>query len=188
LPRGLGDDPLARRKDRRRKNTSTGDTTDIPAPTQATGPLATTATVDQIVSHNDVFFRRRSEATSPQTLQPVEHQQVGTVPNGAVGANKVPEIAEAIDIVRIAEATRSTRAVGGQETEQITGEATFSASSAKGMEESIPVIETQPHVVNEENVAITDDASVPQAIIGKQAEPESRRKGILNRLFKRFGR
>ena len=85
MPRGLGDDPL------KRKRTSSIGASSVPSAQQD-------RSFAQSTSHNDVFFRRRSE--DHQTAQEGTPQQV---------ASEAPEIAEVNDIVRIAEAAQFTR-------------------------------------------------------------------------------
>jgi hypothetical protein len=81
LPRGLGDDPLARKRS---------------PPTSVTDESTPVAVAPE-GSHNDVFFRRRKE--SPLRVP------AGT-PTQAV--SEAPEIAEVNDIVRVAEAAQTS--------------------------------------------------------------------------------
>jgi hypothetical protein len=86
LPRGLGDDPLTRK--RPSSSNATNDAINKSSPV-AVAPQT---------SHNDVFFRRRSEDTR-QVSASAQKQ----------AANETPEIAEVNDIVRIAEATLASK-------------------------------------------------------------------------------
>ena len=106
MPRGLGDDPLSRR--RKRKGS-----------TEAPPAAQETATLAQQTSHNDVFFMRRSEGPREAPANtPEQRGDAGTVKDR-------PEIGEVTDIVRIAEVAQS-----GQSEEEVV-EPTVGAESPR---------------------------------------------------------
>jgi len=85
LPRGLGDDPLTRRK--RNENPAVG----------------SPARQVKSTSHNDVFFTRRTDGPQTESVRALQSDD-------ASAANKT-EIAEVTDIVRIAEIAQIGRKV-----------------------------------------------------------------------------
>jgi len=215
LPRGLGDDPLVRKKGRKRgssrNSTSSGGVThEFATEHGVVRPLPPDATVAPALSHNDVFFKRRSDRPS-RSRETAEQRDAGTGPNGMEDAAKVPEIAEAFDIVRIAEVAQSTQTIKGQDAEHIAAPSAAYASSSP--DSPVVAIEPPPQATAEITVAAESmtggadapiaapDAAPPKieeavstASLGTQAEPrnleqpEPQKKGILGRLFRRFGR
>jgi hypothetical protein len=85
-------------------------------PTDKSSPVA----VPPLASHNDVFFRRRSE--DPQPISASTQKQA---------ANETPEIAEVNDIVRIVEAAQASKP-------------TFVESQPSAADEPVAVVQTPP--------------------------------------------
>jgi len=122
LPRGLGDDPL------KRKRSSSARAKSVPS----AQPDRSAA---QQTSHNDVFFRRRSEDN--QAAQAGAPQQL---------AVETPEIAEVNDIVRVAEAAQA-------------GKPRFVESPRPAIDEPSVVVEAPPPVTEGPAAPQTEDSS-----------------------------
>lgn len=215
MPRGLGDDPLARKRGRKSKSSPSQDLTDEPSSERAADPLQQDTATTLVLSHNDVFFKRRGEVSSPTEEDVVAQQPDRVGPDGRTDPAKIPEISEAFDIVRIAEVVQSTQTVKAKETKQLSEDSTVSIPSIQRADE--PVVTSEPQqrstleddrtseslprgfdeliVTADETPSRTNATPIPSSATHSaqtnpenEVRPDEKRKGILNRLFGRFGR
>ena len=211
MPRGLGDDPLSKKRGRRSRNVSSEGVTYRSATHRAVGPSSPNTVNVPSSSHNDVFFRRRDAELSRH--QTKEQPDIGNGPDVAVDADKVPEISEAFDIVRIAEVSHRGQTDRVKELKPVGASSAGHASPTPEVNEPVSAIEPfhaadTEVALNAESAAGGNDApagtansvapsiegavSTPlretQTGLGDQEKPEPEKKGILNRLFRRFGR
>jgi hypothetical protein len=122
LPRGLGDDPL------KRKRSSSTRAKSVPSAQRD-------ESVIQQTSHNDVFFRRRSEDNQAAQVGPPQQVAVET-----------PEIAEVNDIVRVAEAAQAARP-------------TFIESRRLTVNEPVVIVEAPSPMTERPATSQTEDSS-----------------------------
>jgi len=170
MPRRLGDDPLSRKKPSFKAE---GDPSALPAlPAQQT-------------SHNDVFFRRRTEGPQPKPEGTPSQQR----PSLGEGTNveERPEITEVSDIMRTSSAAKST-----QGAEQLAMPAPVGEPAHPPAEEPVETIEqTAPtiseHVrASEPSPPVTEEQAAPTS---SQPEPEPKKnEGFFKRLFGRLGK
>lgn len=170
MPRRLGDDPLSR------KRSSSAKARDAPSAQPASGAQQT--------SHNDVFFRRRTENPQPK-LEGTPDQQ-GPSLGEAVNIDERPEITEVADIVRTAQVAMKT-----QGAEQLAGPMPMDESHP-ATEEPVATIEQAPPTVAEPAVAVEPPPPVTEeqaAPASSQPQPEPRKSdGFFKRLFGRLGK
>jgi len=169
MPGRLGDDPLSRKRVPSKKD----------APSTGPGIAA------QQTSHNDVFFRRRTENTQPIPESAPEKQL--QILGEATDAGERPEITEVADLVRTAQdaeiaqgAEQHSRPVPRAEPPHPPVEETV----GKPEQEPLPVLEPSPAIeppppVFEERAAAA--SSLPEA------QPQ-KSEGFFKRLFGRFGK
>jgi len=171
LPRRLGDDPLSRRR---------------PSPAGAKdAPSAQSAPTPQKTSHNDVFFRRRTEGPQPKLEDAPVRQGKGL--GEAVDMDERPEISEVADIVRTAQAARTT-----QGAEQLARPVPMDESTPPAAEEPLATIGQTPPAVAASVAALeppppmSEEPTVPTS---SQPQPEPQKSdGFFKRLFGRFGK
>ena len=169
MPGRLGDDPLSRKRPPSAKD----------APSAWPGPPA------QQTSHNDVFFRRRTE--DPQ-------QKLGGPPDKhsrslgeATNTDEGPEITEVAEIVRTAQAAKST-----QGAQQLAGSAQVEESVPYPIDEPVEKTEQWPPAVpepvatSEPPALMTREQVVPPP---RKPEPQPQKsEGFFKRLFGRLGK
>jgi hypothetical protein len=208
LPRGLGESPLSRAK-KGRKSRAAGSASSAPTTgnESAGGQSFVESAVASGASHNDVFFQRRVDETTPvfeNDSGPHEVIHYGEVAT----ATEIPEIAEVTDIVRIAEVTQSANnAPLLPEVAQLPEPQTIAESAPPALEAPVTVIDPVPsEAQGEEPVAAVEpappereekeerapeisDALQPVTKGESKTPPESEKsKGFFKRLFGRFGK
>jgi hypothetical protein len=170
LPRRLGDDPLTRKRS--------------PSAKARDSPSAQPASVAQQTSHNDVFFRRRTENPLPKLEGTPDHQ--GLSLGEAVNTDEKPEITEVADIVRTAQVAMKT-----QGAEQLTEPMPIDEPHP-ATEEPVVTIEQTPSIVAEPAVAVESSPPITEeqvAPASSQPQPEPRKSdGFFKRLFGRLGK
>jgi len=171
MPRRLGDDPLSRKRS--------------PSAKENDAPSARPGFPTQQASHNDVFFRRRTEA-----LQLTSDGAPVQQPSGlgeARNSDEKPEITEVADLVRTAQAAKST-----QGAEQLARAVPIDESTHNPAEEPTDTIEQTPPNVSEPVVSFESPpplTEVPGAPSSSQVEPEPQKSiGFFKRLFGRIGK
>jgi len=170
MPRRLGDDPLSRKKSSFKAE---GDPSALPAsPVQQT-------------SHNDVFFRRRTEGPQP-TPEGTPGQQRPSLGEGT-NVDERPEITEVSDIMRTASVAKST-----QGAEQLARPAPVGEPAHPPAEEPVETIGQTPPVISEPVPALEPSHQAteePAAPTSSQPQPEPKKnEGFLKRLFGRLGK
>jgi len=153
MPRRLGDDPLSRKK----------------KPGDAVSAQSGAAALQ--TSHNDVFFRRRSESASQRIPGP---EKVADTEEG-------PEITEVGELVKTAQAAISTQGAGQLAEPMPTVQSTQPAVAEEEAEASPTVPE--PSTAIEPSHAAAEDPPSPDQ---PQSEPE--KSGFFKRLFGRLGK
>jgi len=169
MPGRLGDDPLSRKKPSSAKD----------APSARPGVPA------QATSHNDVFFRRRTEGPQPKTGGIPDKQSSSL--EEATNVDERPEITEVTDIVRTAQAAKST-----QGAEQLTVPAPVDGSVPPPVEEMYAATEQTPPPIPEPDTIFEPPnpaTSEPTAAPSSQPEPQPHKsEGFFKRLFGRLGK
>ena len=182
MPRGLGEDPLTRKRKASRLAASryaaggpTPGSTGLGSPSQS--PLqggAVLGSSSRRTVHNDVFFRKRSESgpasSSPTPVHEVVEQAISE-PSVAAQVVAEPVVAESVlpDQIEVALATTSPPI------EEPLASITESAPQAPApQEEEVSGLPVAPVAVAPENPPAT------------HAEPAPQEGGILKRLFGRF--
>ncbi|HUK80510.1 MAG TPA: hypothetical protein VLU91_07610 [Nitrososphaerales archaeon] len=169
MPGRLGDDPLSRKR----------------APSKQDAPSAGPGIAAQQTSHNDVFFRRRTENTQPIPESAPEKQL--QILGEATDAGERPEITEVADLVRTARDAEIAQ--GAEQLSRLVSLAepphpSVEETARKPEQEHLPVleparaIEPPPPVVEERAAAVS---SLPDA------QPQ-KSEGFFKRLFGRFGK
>ena len=168
MPGRLGDDPLSRKR-----SPSTKD-----AHPDRPGFAA------QQASHNDVFFRRRTDHPQPNPESAPEKQLPGLGENA--DAVDGPEITEVSDLVRSAQAAKIT-----QGADQLPVRAPMDeplppqAEEPIAETEQVPLAASQPVTVE----SPAPSAQEPAAPYSSQAEPQPQKsEGFFKRLFGRLGK
>ena len=168
MPGRLGDDPLSRKR-----------------PASAKGaPAARSDLPAQQSSHNDVFFRRRTEGSPPTPRDtPSEESTLAETTN----IDEKPEITEVSDFVRTAKAAQST-----QGAELLLRPMSADESFQPRVEERAEDIERTPPPVSEPVTYIEPLSPVdqePATPASSQPEPQPQKgEGFFKRLFGRFGK
>jgi hypothetical protein len=167
MPRRLGDDPLSR------KRPSSAKAKD--ASSARAGPSK------QQTSHNDVFFRRRSEGPQSKSEEATDR----VLEEGA-NVGERPEITEVTDIMRTAQVAKST-----QGAEQLAGAVPMDEQAPPQTEEEVERVQahstvSEPAAPAEPPASITEEPPVPAPT---QVNPQPQKsEGFLKRLFGRFGK
>jgi hypothetical protein len=136
------------------------------------------------MSHNDVFFRRRTEGPQPK-LESTPDQQ-GSSFEEAVNIGERPEITEVVDIVRTAQVARRT-----QGAEQLARPAPLDQSIQTAAEEPIATVRQTPPTVAEPVAAFEPQPPMTETVVpaSSQPQPEPQKSdGFFKRLFGRFGK
>jgi len=152
MPRRLGDDPLSRKK-------KSGDA--VSAQSAAAAPQT---------SHNDVFFRRRSESASQRIPGPEK----------AADTQEGPEN-EVAELVKTAQAAMSTQGAG-QLAEPMPAEGLTQPAAPEEEAEASPTV-PEPSTAIEPSYPAAEDPPSPDQ---PQSEPE--KSGFFKRLFGRLGK
>ena len=162
MPGRLGDDPLSRKRSSKTNDPSSAGSAPVPPP----------------MSHNDVFFRRRTEAAEDGS----EQQSPGL--GKAIDNGEGPEITEVAELVKTAQAAMST-----QGAERLAGPMPIEESNRPAAQEDIeqapPKIEES--VSTAEPPAPTTEEPAGPAPDQSQPEPE-KSGGFFKRLFGRIGK
>jgi hypothetical protein len=202
LPRGLGDDPLSRRK--RRSNASSTNMTNDSAAQQTVSPSIPDVAVAPQISHNEVFFQRRTEDAQAGAEATPERRQVANLAK----VTEIPEIAEVIDILRIAEVAQSMHSVqvpvgvmqpaaiaesphpaADEQIARVESSLPMVADPAIVAEAAPPRVAEQAAAVEPSSLMAEEVASQPEASTQAQSHPESQKSGgFFRRLFGRFGK
>ena len=153
MPRRLGDDPLSRKK----------------KPGDAVSAQSAAAALQ--TSHNDVFFRRRSEAAFQRTPGPEK----------GADTQEGPEITEVAELVKTAQAAISTQGAG-QLAEPIPAEQSTQPAFAEEVAEASTAGPESSTAIEPSHPAAEDPPSPDQP----QSEPE--KSGFFKRLFGRLGK
>ena len=156
MPRGLGDDPLSRKRSRRSPTNEVMD---------ESGAQSRPVVVISGTSHNDVFFRKRTE--EPRAIP--EKQAEG------------PEIHEVNDILRIAEVASSTQTGHATESSQVTAPASPIDSQPQMVEEPAAVPELPSPMPEEPSPSQSEVSNDPR-------NDHQERGGFFRRLFGRRGK
>jgi len=171
MPRRLGDDPLSRKKS--------------PSTKENDAPSARPGFSTQQASHNDVFFRRRTEGL--QLISNGAPDQQPPSLGEARNSDEKPEITEVADIVRTAQAAKST-----QGAELLARPAPIDESTHNPVEEPAEIIEQTPPSISEPIVSFESPPPItegPAAPTSSPAEPDPHKsKGFFKRLFGRLGK
>ena len=167
MPGRLGDDPLSRKRSPSARD----------APSARPGPPA------QQTSHNDVFFRRRTENPQPRP-EAVPDKQSSL---GEATDVERPEISEVVDIVRTVQVAKST-----QGAEELAGPVPADEAVRPRIGEQVVKPEQTPFVVSEP-VAATEPPSMVdvEPAVASSSQPEAqpqKSEGFFKRLFGRFGK
>ena len=169
MPGRLGDDPLSRK---RSPSANEMDTTSIRPGFHA-----------QQTSHNDVFFRRRTE--SPRQMPESAPGKESGLEEEARPEEK-PEISEVADIMRtvkVAESTQGAERLAGPE--PIDEPNTPTKEPAEKAERTPPTV-SGPVASLEPPTPITGEGAGPDL---SQPEPQPQKgEGLFKRLFGRFGK
>ena len=169
MPRGLGDDPLSRKRLSSAKD----------ATSARPGPPS------QQTSHNDVFFRRRTEGPQPQPEGATDDQLLSL--GEATNVGERPEITEVTDIVRTAQAVKST-----QGAELLAAPVSTDDSVGTPVEEDVAKTEEIPRTIAEPVTApeppapVTQEHAAPAS--GESEVQLQKSEGFFKRLFGRFGK
>jgi len=169
MPRRLGDDPLSRQGPSSPKDTPSSRPTSPP----------------QRPSHNDVFFRRRTE--SPQLISDGASDEQRPILGEARNSDEKPEITEVADIVRTAQAARSTQGAEQLARPVPIDEPTHHPADepAENIEQTSP--NTSEPIASLEPPPLPTEGPVAPASSQSELEPQ-KSKGFFKRLFGRLGK
>jgi len=169
MPRRLGDDPLSRKRPSSAKD----------AISARPGPPT------QQTSHNDVFFRRRTENSQP-IPEGAPAKQLSTL-GDATNVDEKPEITEVADIMRTAQVAMSTQGAG-ELAAPVHLDEPVSPPVERPVEEiaQTPPTLSAPDVPSEPPRPVAEEPTAPAS--GQPEAQPQKSEGFFKRLFGRFGK